>query len=122
MKRVAVVAHAVVAWLLVASVVGAALLTALETAGAGGSWAVVGLASLLVVVTGVAAGGGLRRTTATFGLLLLYFVQASSPAVLQPVLTLGLFGAALLYAENCTRLVANPLVSRTNLTTSGRGK
>jgi uncharacterized membrane protein len=122
MKQVAATAHAVVAWLLVASIVGAALLSALDAAGAGGSWAVVGLAALLVVLTGVAAGGGLRRTAWAFGLLLLYFVQASSPSELQPVLTLGLFGAALLYAENCTRLLANPLMSRTNLTTSGRGK
>jgi hypothetical protein len=122
MKQVAATAHAVVAWLLVASIVGAALLTALDAADAGGSWAVVGLTALLVVVTGVAAGGGLRRTGTAFGLLLLYFVMASSPAELQPVLTLGLFGGALLYAENCTRLLANPLVARTNVSTSGRGK
>jgi hypothetical protein len=122
MKRVAGAAHAVVAWLLVASIVGAALLAALNATVAGDSWAIVGLAALLVVVTGVAAGRGLRRTGITFGLLLLYFVQASSPAELQPVLTLGLFGAALLYAENCTRLLARPLAPRTNLSTSGRGK
>jgi len=122
MKRFAAPAHVVVAWLLVASILGAALLTAIDATGAGTSWAVVGVAALLVVVTGVAAGGGLRRTGTTFGLLLLYFVLASSPAELQPVLTLGLFGAALLYAENCTRWLARPLVPGTNLSTSGREK
>jgi len=122
MKRVAGVAHATVAWVFVASIVGAALLTALDATGAGASWAGVGLAALAVVVTGVAGGGGLHRTGTTFGLLLLYFVQASSPAELQPVLTLGLFGAALLYAENTTRLLARPLAPRANLSTSGRGK
>ena len=91
MKRVGAAAHVAAAWLLVASVIGAALIGALDGEGAGASWAFVGLAALLVVVTGLAAGRGLRRSGATFGLLVLYFVQASSPAELQPVLTLGLF-------------------------------
>jgi hypothetical protein len=80
------------------------------------------LAALLVVITGVLAGARLRRTAAGFGLLLLYFVAVSAPAELQPVVTLALFGGAVLYAERSVRSVNRPVISTGNLSVSGRGK
>jgi len=122
MKRATAAAHAAASWLLVASVIGAALFAALEIPGPASGWPVVGLAALLVVITGVLAGAGLRRTAAGFGLLLLYFVAAIARAELQPVVTLALFGGAVLYAERSFRLARGPLISTGNLSVSERGK
>lgn len=122
MKRAAVATHAVASWLLVASIIGAVLFAAIDVAGPATALPIVGLAALLVVITGVLAGAGLRRTAVGFGLLLLYFVAASAPTELQPVVTLALFGGAVLHAERSTRWASRPLISAGNLSVSGRGK
>jgi hypothetical protein len=120
-KRLALTAHVAAGWVLVASVLGSALLVALDPTQAGLGGAIVGVSALLVVVTGVLAGVGVRRTAAAFGLLLLYFATESTPAALQPLLTLALFGTAVLYAERSTRVSTQPLVPTSPLST-GRGK
>jgi hypothetical protein len=122
LKRLALAAHAAAAWVLVASVIGAALLVALDPARAAAGWAIVGVAALLVVVTGVLAGIGVRRTAAAFGLLLLYFAVASTPASLQPVVTLALFGASMLYAERASGLIGSSIMSTGGLSPSGRDR
>jgi hypothetical protein len=69
---------------------------------------VVGLAALAVVVTAVIGGMPRRDTAIAFGLLLLYFVQATLPvlrelvpmlAALHALNSLLLFGAAVWYAR-----------------------
>jgi hypothetical protein len=71
----------------------------------------IGLAALAVVVTAVIGGMPRRDTAIAFGLLLLYFVQATLPvlrelvpmlAALHALNALLLFGAAVWYARRAS--------------------
>jgi hypothetical protein len=123
-------AHGIVAWAFVASIVIQVFLAGAAIANLGGSgdykthiefgYTAVGLVALAVLLTAVAARLPRRDVATSFGLLLLYIVQtalpaakASFPAVaaLHPVNALLLFALATWYARHAWRTRADAVVS-----------
>ena len=123
--------HVVAAVLFVATIVIQVFLAGSAIANLGGSgdfaahtgfgYTVVGLASLLVLLTAIAARVGRRRIAIAFGMLVLYVVQTMLPyaktsapwvAALHPVNALFMFGIAIWYVRGAwrDRAVARPLV------------
>lgn len=85
-------------------------------------YSIVGLASLLVLLSAIAARVGRRRIVIAAGMLILYVVQTVLPhlketatwlAALHPVNALFLFGVAVWYARSAwrDRAVERPLVA-----------
>lgn len=107
--------HAVVAWLLVGSIVVQVWLagTAIPQLGGNGDFEthrnvgyLIGLITLVLFVTALPTGLGRRRILQSLGIFGLYIVQSSLPYVgvgaieaLHPVNAIVMFGVALLYAR-----------------------
>ena len=108
--------HAWVAWLLVGSLVVQVWLAGMgipQLAGSGASFEnhrnvgyLIGLVTLILLVTALPAGLGRRRILQSLGLLGLYIVQSSLPYVgvgvieaLHPVNAVVMFVLTLLYAR-----------------------
>jgi hypothetical protein len=112
--------HAAAAWLFVAAIVVQVFLAGAAIAQLGGSndfsthrefgYTEVGIAALLVVVTGVIARAGRRAILLSLGLMALYIVQTLLPnvtgvvAMLHPVNALLLFALAVWYARRAWRV------------------
>jgi hypothetical protein len=114
-------AHAVVAWVFVASLVIQVFLAglAIPQLGGNGSFAthrdfgyLIGLITLVLLLTAIAAGAGRRRIGQAVGLLVLYVIQSSLPymdpglpaaAALHPVNALVMFGLGTWYARQAWR-------------------
>lgn len=113
--------HAVMAWVYVAAIVLQVFLagTSIPQLGGNGSFAahrefgyLIGLVSLVLLVTAILARVGRRRISQALGLLVLYVVQSSLPymdpglpavAALHPVNALLMFGLGFLYARAAWR-------------------
>jgi hypothetical protein len=110
--------HVAASWLLVVGIVAQVMLAGLALGNLGGSgdfslhvefgYTGIGLLALAVVLTAVGAGVDRRGVAISFGLLALYFVQTTLPALrgvlpigaaLHPVTALLLFGLATWYAR-----------------------
>jgi uncharacterized membrane protein len=109
--------HAWLAWTFVAAIVIQVFLAGLAIPQLGGSGSfethrnfgyLIGLLSLVLLVTAIAAGLGRRRIGQAAGLLVLYVIQSSLPymdpglpaaAALHPVNALVMFGLGVLYAR-----------------------
>jgi len=122
-RPVSSLVHAAASWLLAATVLASASLTAVAAPPEVGD-AAMGLGALAVVISGVAARTSWRRTAFCFGLLLLYFAHAwlAPITALGPVLLLALFGGAVLYAERASRSFSAPQMAAGKVSASGRGK
>lgn len=103
--------HVISAWLLVAGILGQALLAGLALRNLGGTgdfglhvelgYTLIGLLALAVVLTAVGAGRERRSTLIALGLLLLYFVQTALPAlreVLPAMAALHVVNALVMFA------------------------
>jgi hypothetical protein len=114
--------HVAIAWLLVGAIVVQAFLAGVAMSNFGGDsnfaahaafgHIAIGLLALALVLTVVVARLGRRTTALAFGLLLLYFIQASLPelralvpavAALHVANALLFFAVALLYAVRALR-------------------
>jgi hypothetical protein len=123
--------HAGVAWLFVLTILVQVFLAGAAIANLGGSgdfsmhsgfgFAVVGLASLALLLTALIAGEGRGQVGLSFGLLVLYIVQTSLPsfrsttpalAALHPVNALLLFGLAVVVARRALRAAREPDVAK----------
>jgi uncharacterized protein DUF6220 len=109
--------HAAVAWLLVGAIVVQVWLAgiAIPQLGGTGSFAthrdvgyLIGLITLVLLLTALPTGLGRRRIMQSAGLLVLYVIQSSLPymdpdlpavAALHPVNAVLMFGLAFLYAR-----------------------
>lgn len=115
MTKVARQVHAGVAWLLVASIVVQVWLagTAIPQLGGSGSFAthrdfgyLIGLITLVLLVTALPTGLGRRRILQSLGIFGLYIVQSSLPYIgigaieaLHPVNAVVMFLVSLVYAR-----------------------
>jgi hypothetical protein len=114
--------HVAIAWLLVGAIVVQAFLAGVAMSNFGGDsnfaahaafgHIAIGLLALALVLTVVAARSGRRTTGLAFGLLVLYFIQASLPelralvptvAALHVANALLFFAVALWYAVRALR-------------------
>lgn len=109
--------HAATAWVYVAAIVVQVFLAGMSIPQLGGSGSfathrdfgyLIGLVSLVLLVTAILARVGRRRISQALGLLVLYVIQSSLPymdpglpavAALHPVNALLMFGLGFLYAR-----------------------
>jgi hypothetical protein len=111
-------AHAVVAWLWVAAILGQVFLagSAIRELGGSGTFAThiefgftMGIVQLAALLTAIGGGMSRRDIGISLGILLLYIVQTSLPsakgpiAALHPVNAMLLFGLSVWYARRAWR-------------------